>query len=849
MSPSKVRTFLPVIVMVSLLLAAAWVLYRELHAIDYHDVHQALRELTLVHVGLALLFTGANFLVSSCYDILAFSHIGKPLQRVRIAATAALSYAVSNSVGFTLLSGTAVRHRFYSRWGVTTSDLSRIVVFNSTTYWLGLFALAGWSLTFHPGMFLQGGMANHTAVGLGILCCLIVVGYLALSVFRRAPMRVRGFTVRFPTLSTAGGQLLVSVVDWFLAATVLYVLLPDSGPSYGILLSAFLAAQLLGVLSHVPGGVGVFDSVMVVLLGPYLPIEQILAVLILYRFIYYIIPLVIALVALVGDELKNRQAQLSRFSHSVNHYSVHLAPKVLSLFTFIAGTVLLFSGATPAEHERLHWLASTLPTSLFETTHFLNSLIGVGLLILAQAVSRRIEVAYYLVMVGLAAGVATSLLKAADWEEALVLILLILAFIPARHFFDRKVALFETRFSPQWIAAIFVALCASIWLGMFAFSHVEYANDLWWQVGLNQDAPRFLRASLGAAVMLLAFSSWHLMRPLKKLIQLPNEAEISQTLAIINDQQETLPYLAWLKDKALLFNVARTGFIMYGVNGRTWVALGDPVGPEDVAPGLIREFIEQANDYGGMPIFYQVRPSTLHLYADLGMSFIKLGEEARVALPGFSLEGKANKNFRTLINKLERENVTFRIIPAEQVPTVMAQLQAISDEWLTTKSVSEKSFSLGCFDADYIARFPVAVLEQEGSIVAFANVWCGAGGEEVSVDLMRYSLAAPAGAMDSLFIHLMLWGRDNHYQWFNLGMSPLSGLEKGPTAPLWAKVAGFVYKHGETLYNFEGLRAYKSKFHPVWQARYLAYPGKLGLPVVMADIAALSAGGYSKIFR
>jgi uncharacterized membrane protein YbhN (UPF0104 family) len=236
---SKIRTLLPIIVMVLLLLTAVWVLYRELHVIDYQDVRQALRESTLVHVGLALLFTGANFLVSSCYDQLAFRHIGKPLLRLRVAATAILSYAVSNSVGFALLSGTAVRHRFYSRWGVTTSDLSRIVIFNSTTYWLGLFALAGWSLTFHPGMFLQGGIANQTAVGLGILCCLIVVGYLGLSVFRRAPLRVRGFTVRLPTLPTACGQLLVSIVDWFLAATVLYVLLPDSGPSYGILLSAF----------------------------------------------------------------------------------------------------------------------------------------------------------------------------------------------------------------------------------------------------------------------------------------------------------------------------------------------------------------------------------------------------------------------------------------------------------------------------------------------------------------------------------------------------------------------------------------------------------------------------------
>ena len=122
-------------------------------------------------------------------------------------------------------------------------------------------------------------------------------------------------------------------------------------------------------------------------------------------------------------------------------------------------------------------------------------------------------------------------------------------------------------------------------------------------------------------------------------------------------------------------------------------------------------------------------------------------------------------------------------------------------------------------------------------------------GEELSIDLMRFAADAPHGTMDGLFAHRLHWGREHGYQWFNLGMAPLSGLPRSPLSPLWNRLAGFLYRHGEAFYNFEGLRAYKEKFHPVWEARYLAHPGGLALPVVLADIAALSAGGYLRLVR
>jgi phosphatidylglycerol lysyltransferase len=122
------------------------------------------------------------------------------------------------------------------------------------------------------------------------------------------------------------------------------------------------------------------------------------------------------------------------------------------------------------------------------------------------------------------------------------------------------------------------------------------------------------------------------------------------------------------------------------------------------------------------------------------------------------------------------------------------------------------------------------------------------GREELSVDLMRYDdEIAPKGVMESLFVHLMVWGKEQGYHCFSLGMAPMSGFEQSPVAPLWTKFGAFLYEHGESVYNFQGLRLFKDKFDPVWEPHYLAYPGGLSLPRVLADMTALIAGGYRKM--
>ncbi len=848
MTTATLRRVLPAVAGLVVFVGALEVLRVELRGVSWPDLTRDVAATPVPRLLLAVVLTAINYLTLTGYDLLAFRYVGRPAPAGRVARVSFLAYAISHNVGFSMLSGTSIRYRYYSRMGVTADELSRIVVSYSITFWLGLCTLGGVSLLVMPpadGVLPVGVVWQRAAGGLLLAA---VVAYLGTSAVRRAPVTVGPVTVEVPPLALSLQQLAVSVIDWSLAAAVLFLLVPSSDVSFLRFVGAYLFAVLAGLVSHVPGGVGVFEGLLVLSLAPDLTSGQLLPALVVYRAIYYLAPFAIALTVLAADELRQRRAVLASAGAHVGQVAATLTPRLLSLLTFAAGVVLLASGATPASPGRLDLLDRLLPLGLVEASHFLGSVAGAGLLVLSQGLARRLDAAYYLSSVLIVVGMTASLLKGFDYEEAALLCAMLLLLRRSRPAFDRRAAFFDARVSPGWVAAVVGAVAATAWLGVFAFKHVAYSQELWWQFELHGEASRMLRASTGAAVLLLVTGLTWLLRPAVHETAVPSDADLADAGRVIAAQPLTSPNLVYLRDKAVLFNDSRTAFLMYAVQGRTWVALGDPVGPPQEVPGLIRQFLERCDDYGGTPAFYEIGTAHLHRYADFGMTFVKLGEDAKVDLPAFTTEGSAGSKFRQAIRKLEREGGTFRVIPPEGVPAVMHQLKAASDDWLQIKAGAEKGFSLGFFDATYLARFPVAVIERRGRIEAFANLWRGADGTELSLDLMRYHRDAPNGVMEALMSHVMLWGKAQGYRRFALGMAPLSGFESSSLASFWNRIGAFLYEHGEAVYSFQGLRAYKQKFNPVWEPRYLAYPGGLRLPRIMADTSALIAGGYRRIF-
>lgn len=846
---TRLRRSAPFVIGLVLFVVALEVLRVELRAVTWRGLSNNVWQTPPLRLLFALALTALNYVVLTGYDLLAFAYIGKPFSKARIAGASFLAYAISNNVGFAMLSGASVRYRFYTRWGVTAEELARIVFSYSVTFWLGLCALGGVSLSVAAIPDVAGLPARTVLPAIGWLLTMVPPAYLIVTLTRRTPIRVRQFELPLPTPAIAVGQIVISAIDWALAGMVLYVLLPPHAPGFLTFLWIFLAAILLGMVSHVPGGIGVFEGLMVVLLRPYLTSGELLPSLVVFRAVYYLAPLVVGLVGLVIDELWQRRAHVARASVAVGRLTEEWAPRALAVLTFLSGVVLLLSGATPAAEGRLAALDRVLPLGIIETSHFVGSIAGGVLLILSQGLARRLDAAYYVTLTTLAAGIAASLLKGLDYEEAGLLLVTLVILLRARPGFDRRAAFFETRFSAPWIAAVTAALLGSIWVGLFAFQHVDYSHELWWQFELAGEASRFLRASVGAGLTLLFVATARLMSFAPHEVTNPSATDLADAESAIASQSSTFPFLAMLGDKAILFNQDPSGFVMYGVQGRTWVALGDPVGPTGRLPGLIRDFLERCDDFGGVPVFYEITKTHMHLYADFGLTFVKLGEEAKVDLTAFTLQGGQAAKYRQALRRLDKDGATFRIVERESVPALMPQLRAVSDDWLAEKASAEKGFSLGFFDEGYLSRFPVAIIERSERIDAFANLWLGANKEEMSIDLMRYRRDAPKGAMEALFVHLMQWGQQQGYHWFALGMAPLSGFESSPIATVWNRLGAFLYEHGEAVYNFQGLRAYKDKFDPVWEPHYLAYPGGLRLPRIMADVSALVAGGYRQIFR
>jgi len=843
----RAQRALSAIVGLALFLVALVVLWHQLSEVTWHALLADVVATPPKALALALLFTSLSYITLSGYDFVAMAYIRKSLPRAHVGWVSFLAYAVANNVGFAALSGASVRYRFYTRWGLTAEDLSLVVLSNSVTCWLGLLMLGGASLVSAPNAVATLPWPRWT-VPVGWLFIGVAVAYVILVALWRAPVRVRGFSVPSPRVRLAFAQLTVSAIDWTLAAAVLYALLPPSPATFVNVLAAFLLAQLLGLASHIPGGIGVFEGLIVFALSPFLTASQLLPALVVYRAIYYVLPLSVALIGLVVDEALQRRAHAVRFAASIGRITERMTPQMLAIFTFVAGVVLLFSGATPADADRLRWLDRVLPLGVIEASHVTGSIAGAVLLLLSQGLARRLDAAYYLVMITIITGVAASLLKGFDYEEAMLLVALIAVLRVSRPAFNRKAAFFATRFSTAWMAAVVAALVASVWLGLFAFKHVEYSHDLWWQFELEGNASRFLRGSVGAATAVLLFAIARLIGHAPHEVESPSEQDLEDAGRIIAAQDSTFPYLVYLEDKALIFDDRREAFIMYGVQGRTWVALGDPVGPPALVPDLIRLFIARCDDYGGTPVFYEVGTKYLHHYADFGLTFVKVGEEARVDLEQFTLDGPRGARFRQLVRRLEKDGGNFRVLPTEEVRQRMGELRAVSDDWLQSRSVAEKGFSLGCFEPDYVARFPAAIVECGDQIEAFATLWPGLMGQEVSTDLMRHHHGAPKSVMEALFTHLMIWSRAKGYRWFVMGMAPMSGFESSPIAPLWNRAGRLLYEHGTPLYNFQGLRAFKDKFDPVWESRYLVYPGGLALLRIAADVSALVSGGYRRIF-
>ena len=825
------------VVGLALFAVAILVLGGELRKMPPRELAATMRAMPTTALALAALLTFLNYLILTGYDQLAFIYIRRPIARWQIAMASFVGYAIANNVGFALLSGTSARYRFYSRWGLSGEDISRVVLFYSSTYWLGLNVVGGWALA---GGEIQGIDVYVPAVLARLTGWLFLLSALAYPLFvliRKTPICVGGVRIELPSMALVGSQFLLSMLDWVLASAVLYVLMPDPRPEFLYFLGAFLAAQLVALISHVPGGLGVFESLMVLLLD--LPAATMLPALALFRVIYYLVPLAGALLVLIIDEISQRRHQVVQWGNAFGTLTASVAPKLLAIFTMLAGGVLLASAASPSDARRLVWLAHALPLPVIEVSHFGASLAGALLLLAASGLARRLADAYRLAVAALGTGIALSLLKGLDYETSVVLAALLVALMVSRQEFTRRAAMLDVPFSPSWVTSTLGIVGAAIGLGLFAFRQLDYRPELWWQVDLYGDMSRFLRASAGVILALTVLGMARLTRRPRPAMVIPAEPERAETDALARASSTPGGSLVLLGDQALLWNQERTACLMYGVHGHSWVALGEPIGPTSEAEGLVAQFLERCDDYSGLPVVYQASKDWLHVFTDYGLTFVTLGEDARVFLPHFAIEGSGHRALRTTVAHLDRLGVQMRVEAPPNVAPLLPSLAGVSDVWLAERGGVEQRFAVSRFDTRYVSSCPVVVATRAGVVEAFATLWSLPGRQTLAVDIVRHRPGAPRGIAEGMIAWLVVWARKHGYTWCDLGMAPPARSERPELVPFWRRLLRTAPSYGEGRPTMRSLREDKQKFDPVWEPRYLVYPGGAPLGSLLADITAL----------
>ncbi|MGE0231026.1 MAG: bifunctional lysylphosphatidylglycerol flippase/synthetase MprF [Flavobacteriaceae bacterium] len=832
------------------IVAALALLHSFVGDVDWPHIKQDMSALPWRDVALAIGCTAASFTALSLFDVTAVETIAPGRISRWVAAIAGASgFAISNLIGFSWLSGGALRMRIYAGLGLDFVSVTKIIASAWLPFWMGLPLVTGVALLLNPSDMLSVLVPPGFQRMAGAILLTVLGGFLVWLARRERTLRLGGLAIRLPTPRIALVQMAAYCADIVVSALVLYVLLPSdlaSDPSY--FLFAYIAAITIGLVSHSPGGVGVFEATMVAALGAG-GRSDIFAALALYRIIYNLLPFLLATVSLAGVYTWLRRREVRKLSGFAYRLVQPLVPPVAGTMVLIAGSMLILSGNLPAEADRLGILNDLLPLPFIEVSHLIGSVAGLLLLIVARGLYRKQRQAWNMAALLLLAGFFASLAKGLDWEEAVAALTVLGMLAIFRPAFYRGSALPVFHLTWRWAIGIVILLAMLTWIGIFAYSQVPYRNELWWQFALDANASRFLRTALAVPVILAAVLINSLINATSRALAAePVPDRVRELLAASPNSEANI---ALSGDKRFLISKDGEAFLCYADTGRTFVAKGDPVGNRRSGERLIWNLLELADKMGRRCAYYGVSSEYLSAYLEMGHTVLKIGEVARVDLGKFDLEGSKKKDFRYAEKRARRDGFVFEVVEAAHVPAILPELRRVSDAWLASKQGDEKSFAVGAFREAYLVNFDHAVLRQAatGRIVAFANLWKGAGLAELSTDLMRHDPAAPGFVMDALFAELLLWARDRGYRWFSLGAAPFSGMEQHYLVGWWSRLANLIYRHGNRFYRFGGLREFKDKFDPVWTANFLAVPGGLSAPQILYEINVLISGGIRGLMR
>ena len=793
-------------------LLVIWLVWREVHKLDLHQIRATLKQADASLAALGIAVSIFAVFIMGLYDAIAFERSEQgQLSFMRRWALGSVLFGWTNFISMGPLGGPAIRLFMFRRYGYTATEITR----GLSAHYLGSAAgIVAWLIS--AWLPLGSGTGVFILRALIALCisvlALLLVARLAVPIMRRHRY---GAELEGMPLARLG---LVSFLDWGFTLLAFDLLVRSVGVSIdpsGAARTVF-TGQLAGIMSMIPGGIGSADAVWFRgfgLLG--VPEHSAGAAILAFRTGFYLVPWFIALIV-IYMVLVSRSQRLALWQR-----------RLVTGAVMLNAILLLLSAATPPIHDRLDVIADLVPLGAIEVSHLLAAVCAVLMLLLVRGLLRGYRSAYLLTMAMLIASALAHPLKGGDYEEAISSVVLALLLIGVRGAFTRR-----GRIPIGWellFAAGLGALSLYLITGFAAFERIPYNNDLWVTFAQRADASRFLRAAIVLGVVLLIVLFRQATRPVRLWVT-PSEVDIERAEAFIRANADSAdPLLVGGADKGVWFfepKPGRTdGLVLYQRHGDHLLVFKDPVLAPNANPkDLIEAFLEMGDALDVEIVFSMISSDWMGHLHDFGYHFLKVNEEAIVDLEGFSLAGGKNAAFRRNVRDMEQAGVRFEILEPPFDSATIDRLREVSDQWLASKGGHELQFSACCFSPQYIQRHPLAVAkDRDGQIVAFVNILKTRPGGAATLDFMRSAHGAPNNVMDFVLNQIMLSLTAEGYSVFSLGGAPLSDVGVVRGSRLAERMLHLFSKHSERIYNYQGLVNYKNKFHPRWEARYLAF--------------------------
>ncbi|WYJ92838.1 phosphatidylglycerol lysyltransferase [Enterococcus sp. 9D6_DIV0238] len=808
--------------------------------ISFNQLGIVFQDIPLWKIALMLLIGLVSVLPMLNYDVILNKILGQHPKKRFLFESSWMINTINNIAGFGGLISIGLRSEFYGK----EKDGKRVVQALSKIL---LFLMSGLSIYSLISFLLV--TLGHTNDYIQQYWVWLIGGSLYFPIVLLVSFFKKDNYIGDIDRKTRAGLILTSFMEWtgVLGSFLLIGMLMGVKMNPLQIIPLFIAASVIGIVSMIPGELGSFDLLMILGLSALgISREVVVAWILLYRLFYYIIPFLIGVIFFMN----NLSYSLNkRYSGIPRELSTEVAHKFVVFLMYFSGIMIVLSATIPEAFIELTWLKQLNPLSFRIITQIPAILLGFLLLITGRGIAARVKRAYFPTIGLIVITLGYTFMKDFSWGVILFLSLLLLIIV----FSKRQLFREQLVYSWEMITVdgvIFLTLTILyIVIGVYNLPAFPHHKHKFISFFLFPSEKIWLSGLIG--ILLVTLVSYLFIRYLegkRYKIGMPLDDERALSL-LLNYGGNTDSQLVFLGDKDMYIyqNSAQedTVLIQFKTINNKCIVMGDPSGNKEDFSDAIEQFINEADRWGYLPVFYEVSEECVMFLHEFGYDFIKMGEEAHVDLPSFTLSGKKMKSERAVMNRFTKENYSFEVLSPPFSDELVSELKQVSDEWLGSRK--EKGFSLGFFNEDYLARSQIAVAKnQSGKIIAFANIMPTYTKEEGTIDLMRYSKEAPSGVMDYLFISLFQHMQEEGLAYFNLGMAPLSNVGTSRKSFIQERIAYLVYEFGSRFYSFQGLRDYKEKYATAWVSRYTLYSRESFIAYVMIALLIIDNAPIEK---